>query len=89
MAEIARHFLGDLQGKPDPDRFYRGWTFGEAWFKAFGANPTAALVRTAVEMGSDRPVAIGDAWLLQTSPQPGYVLSLVWAAEGPVTCERV
>lgn len=79
MAEIAEHFLGAPAAGLTPEQFFRGWTFGEAWFKAFGADPSPDLIRIAGANQSPEPVAVGEAWLLQTLPEPGFVLSLVWA----------
>ncbi|MBX3479412.1 MAG: hypothetical protein KF842_03360 [Caulobacter sp.] len=78
MAEIAEHFLGVPAPDLTPEQFFRGWTFGEAWFKAFGADPSPDLIRIAGANRSTEPVAVGEAWLLQTLPEPGFVLSLVW-----------
>ncbi|HYE47256.1 MAG TPA: hypothetical protein VEA44_15945 [Caulobacter sp.] len=77
MADIAEHYLGETVDLT-PEQFFRGWTFGEAWFKAFGADPAPDLIRIAGANRSEAPVAVGDAWLLQALPQPGFVLSLVW-----------
>lgn len=77
MAQIAEHYLGAAEAVT-PEQFFRGWTFGEAWFKAFGRDPEPALIRIAGGNTSSEPVAVGDAWLLQALPEPGFVLSLVW-----------
>ena len=77
MAEIAEHYLGAAE-PVTPEQFFRGWTFGEAWFKAFGQDPAPALIRIAGSNLSVEPVAVGEAWLLQALPEPGFVLSLVW-----------
>ena len=77
MAQIAEHYLGAAEAVT-PEQFFRGWTFGEAWFKAFGRDPEPALIRIAGGNTSAEPVAVGDAWLLQALPEPGFVLSLVW-----------
>ncbi|MDO9337031.1 MAG: 4'-phosphopantetheinyl transferase superfamily protein [Caulobacter sp.] len=77
LAAIAEHYLGAAEAVT-PEQFFRGWTFGEAWFKAFGRDPTADLIRMAGGNLSEAPLAVGDAWLLQTLPEPGFVLSLVW-----------
>lgn len=80
MAEIAAHYLDAAPEGLTPEQFFRGWTFGEAWFKAQGADPDPALIRLAGSNLSEGPVALGDdAWLLQTRPAPGFVMSLVWA----------
>ncbi len=78
MAEIAEHYLGAPEAIT-PEQFFRGWTFGEAWFKAFGDDPDPDLIRIAGGNTSPEPIAVGEAWLLQTLPEPGFVLSLVWA----------
>lgn len=78
MAEIAEHYLGAPEAVT-PEQFFRGWTFGEAWFKAFGQDPEPELIRIAGANLSQEPVAIGEVWLLQSLPEPGFVMSLVWA----------
>ncbi|MDB5470433.1 MAG: hypothetical protein JWR84_1993 [Caulobacter sp.] len=78
MAEIAQHYLGAPEAIT-PEQFFRGWTFGEAWFKAFGHDPDPDLIRIAGGNTSADPIPVGAAWLLQTLPEPGFVLSLVWA----------
>ena len=77
MAAITEHYLGSAEAV-SPEQFYRGWTFGEAWFKAFGQDPEPALIRIAGGNVSAEPVAVGEAWLLQSLPEPGFVMSLVW-----------
>lgn len=83
IAAIAEHYLGAAEAVT-PEQFFRGWTFGEAWFKAFGRDPEPDLIRIAGGNRSDEPVAVGEAWLLQSLPEPGFVMSLVWAT-GAVT----
>ncbi|NBB14687.1 hypothetical protein GVN21_04835 [Caulobacter sp. SLTY] len=78
MADIAAHYLGEA-AEPTPEQFFRGWTFGEAWFKAFGVDPTPDLILIAGENVSAEPVQIGEAWLLQDLSEPGFALSLVWS----------
>jgi phosphopantetheinyl transferase len=87
MPTIAAHFLGQAPDDLTPEQFYRGWTFGEAWFKVFGANPPLDLIRIAGANRSGSTIAVGPAWLLQTLPAPGFVLSLVWAGPAGVACE--
>jgi hypothetical protein len=77
MAQIAEQYL-HAPATPTPEQFFRGWTFGEAWFKAFGADPTPDLILIAGANTAAEPVAVGDAWLLQSLPEPGFVMSLVW-----------
>lgn len=78
MADIAEHYLGAAQAVT-PEQFFRGWTFGEAWFKAFGHDPVPDLIRMAGGNTAAEPIRVGEAWLLQSLPQQGFVLSLVWA----------
>jgi phosphopantetheinyl transferase len=78
MAEIAEHYLGAAE-PVTPEQFFRGWTFGEAWFKAFGHDPAPDLIRIAGGNISVEPIRVGEAWLLQSLPQQRFVLSLVWA----------
>ena len=77
MAQIAEHYLGAAE-PVTPGQFFRGWTFGEAWFKAFGQDPAPDLIRIAGSNLSAEPIAVGEAWLLQALPEPGFVMSLVW-----------
>lgn len=79
MAEIAEHYLGAAEAVT-PEQFFRGWTFGEAWFKAFGNDPEPTLIRIAGGNTASDPIPVGEAWLLQTLPEPGFVMSLVWSA---------
>lgn len=81
MAEIAEHYLGAAE-PVTPEQFFRGWTFGEAWFKAYGHDPAPDLIRIAGANAASAPIPVGQAWLLQTLPEPGFVLSLVWASSG-------
>ena len=78
MAQIAEHYLGAPE-PVTPEQFFRGWTFGEAWFKAFGRDPEPDLIRIAGGNLSAEPLPVGEAWLLQTLPEPGFVMSLVWS----------
>ncbi len=77
MGAITEHYLGSAEAVT-PEQFFRGWTFGEAWFKAFGRDPEPDLIRIAGGNTSDEPVAVGGAWLLQSLPEPGFVMSLIW-----------
>jgi phosphopantetheinyl transferase len=80
MAEIAAHYLGAAPEDLTPETFFRGWTFGEAWFKAFGVDPEPALIRKAGANRSESPVAVtAGVWLLQALPEPGFVMSVVWS----------
>jgi hypothetical protein len=78
MDDIAGHYLGETVSGVDAETFFRGWTFGEAWFKAFGRDPSPDLIRAAGTNRSAEPLFLTGAWLVQSLPEPGFVMSLVW-----------
>lgn len=79
MADIAELYLREMM-HPTPEQFFRGWTFGEAWFKAFGVDPEPDLIWIAGTNQAAEPIRVGEAWLLQDLPEPGFVLSIVWSS---------
>jgi hypothetical protein len=81
IAEIAALYLGAPVPDLSPGAFYRAWTVGEAWVKAFGARPEAALVRLVLdrEVADGRVYRLGEAAVMHDTPAPGFRLSLVWS----------
>jgi hypothetical protein len=67
-------------GAVDADAFYRGWTFAEAYFKAFQSRPPKALVVHAIATRpADVPVEMeGGICLFQRRVRRDFQLSLVW-----------
>ena len=72
-----------IEGAP-VDALCRGWTFLEAWYKAFGAWPSSEQVCEAVgaQPESPAPVSAGeDIYRFHMTPAPGFSATLVW--KGP------
>lgn len=61
---------------------YRAFTFHEAYFKAFGAAPSAelAIAEAHIEEPLWRPSS--DLSVLHIAPAPNFVFSLVWTCAG-------
>lgn len=83
VATIARNFLGDTKKAIGVADFYRGWTFYEAFFKAFQRPPSPARVLELIERGDIQSVhRFGDGTkVLQHRVADAFQLSLVWASD--------
>jgi hypothetical protein len=81
IGEIAAIFLGGPPEDLTARAFYRAWTGGEAWLKAFGARPDADALRAILEHAArDGEVyRLGEAGVMHESLPGGFVLSLVWS----------
>jgi hypothetical protein len=81
IAEIAAIFLGEAPAQLSARAFYRAWTAGEAWVKAFGGRPDVELLRRVLAEGSPdgRVYSLGEAAVMHDTPAPGFLLSLVWS----------
>ena len=71
-------------GEIDRDAFYRGWTFREAYYKAFQANPSAALTVRAMAAPPDETtlVSTDGVHLFQCRVFDRFQLGLVWTSDG-------
>jgi hypothetical protein len=80
--DIAEVYLpGAAAARLGPADVCRLWTFGEAYFKAFGENPDAdqllKIARTPLD--DDEPFAFRSRrWWWSEDAGDGFVLSLVW-----------
>ena len=83
VAMIARSFLGDTGRMIGVADFYRGWTFYEAFFKAFQRSPSPARVLELIERPDLRSVhRLGDGTkVLQHRLADAFQLSLVWSGD--------
>lgn len=81
---ILGMFLGPVDNTVAPAALYKAWTFGEAYFKAFGELPDAESLARAVEHHADNGLyhvdrpdcpAIG---IFHSEPLDNFALTLVW-----------
>jgi hypothetical protein len=74
-------------GEVGQEAFYRGWTFREAYYKAFQKNPSKALAVTAMqECPDESTIEIEDgSRLFQRRVFRDFQLSLVWKSAGSQT----
>lgn len=81
VAVIARDFLGDVGKAIGVADFYRGWTFYEAFFKAFQRPPSSARVLELIERPDTPSIhCLGDGIkVLQHRVADAFQLSLVWS----------
>jgi hypothetical protein len=77
---ILSHFAQTLPETVDSPAFYRGWTFLEAYFKAFQRYPAPADLSTAITRPSSEAVWLTQdaASVLQHRIGDAFSLSLVW-----------
>jgi phosphopantetheinyl transferase len=82
--DIATAYVPNLGQELDPSTACRAWTFGEAYFKAFGANPAADILTNVIRAPTpdDEPVAFGARryWYSECLPDD-FWLTLVWEEE--------
>lgn len=90
--EIASLYLGEAVTGLPLGVFFRGWTFGEAHFKALGRNPSPALLRRVLNSRAE-PETVWEVepglWTLHARVGAEFVLSLVWAAPQSVSVRRL
>lgn len=88
FAAIAGLFLDPAPAQIGAAEFYRGWTFSEAWFKAFQRQPPERDLRAIVTRPAYNEVQhLPDgAQLLQLVIAGEFQLSLVWHAPSLQTC---
>jgi hypothetical protein len=75
-----RVFVPSMASKIECDSFYRGWTFLEAYYKAFQQWPDEALVRQITSHHADgtaRQIA-DDTWALEHCVADEFRFCLVW-----------
>lgn len=84
MHAILEVFLGPMDKPVSPAAFYRAWTFGEAYFKAFGELPGAQSLGRVIEHHADaglyrvdrsETTAVG---VLHSKPFDDFALTIVW-----------
>ena len=80
FAAIMHAFAPSLTGPLDRDCFYRGWTFLEAYFKAFQELPNARAIAEIVTADAKPiPLQIGDGvWVRHDNVFEVFKLCLVW-----------
>jgi hypothetical protein len=90
FAAIADLFLDSAPAQIGAAEFYRGWTFSEAWFKAFQRPPPERDLRAIVTRPACNDVQHlpEGAELLQLVVAGEFQLSLVWRARTLQTCCR-
>ncbi len=77
--EIARMFLAFPSPRMDAETFYRGWTFVEAYYKAFQHFPDETQVRTVIAHGSEDGLRLGDGiGVIQFCVASDFRGCLVW-----------
>jgi hypothetical protein len=73
------------------DAFYRAWTFGEAYFKAFQRQAGAAELDQILDLPADSagPIALGadGIWTWQRPLGDAFQMSLVWRTAGNEPCD--
>jgi hypothetical protein len=81
---ITRMLLPSASLQMDMQTFYRGWTFSEAYYKAFGDFPGEALLREAIAAGNDsRAVGLADGThVLLDRVAEDFRICLVWRHTG-------
>jgi len=79
-SQIAQAFLGEQDKELDAPAFYRGWTFYEAYYKAFQRFPGAPLVRTVIKhTRDDSPLHLdGGIGALLRCVEGDFQLCIVW-----------
>ena len=77
---IAHAFLTSAPQQIGIGDFYRGWTFFEAYYKAFQRFPEGALVKTVVRRAfAGTPHSLGDgSWAMLRRVSDLFQLCLVW-----------
>ena len=84
MHAMLEAFLGPMHKRMPPAVCYRVWTFGEAYFKAFGSLPGGKILGHVIDRPPDdglyqlvRPVgaAVG---VLHSQPFNEFALTVVW-----------
>lgn len=86
ISAIARGFLGDTGKAIGVADFYRGWTFYEAFFKAFQQAPSPARVLELIERPDRQSVhGLSDGTkVLQHRVADAFQLSLVWCSDDDI-----
>lgn len=90
MEAIARGFLSTAPAELTLPDFYRGWTFYEAYFKAFQRAPDEALLIEAVRAAKDDiEFRLADGTqCIQHCVATIFRLCLVWRGPGSIAIER-
>ncbi len=83
FAAIARDVL-DVAGDIDAEAFYRGWTFYEAYYKAFQRFPDGDDTRTVVASARDGEIVRldGETCAIQHRVAGAFRLCVVWRDAG-------
>jgi hypothetical protein len=86
FAAIAHTFLESAPERMEPEDFYRGWTFFEAYYKAFQRFPDAASVHDVLRRASDGGVLRfhDGTQLMQKRVAETFQLCIVWRARETV-----
>jgi hypothetical protein len=85
---IAGLYLDVAGASIGADAFYRAWTFGEAYFKAFQKDPGPSALRQILARSSADPVRLGadGPWVYQRPLGDDYQMTLVWQTRNNGSC---
>ena len=80
--QIARMFLASSSAQVDAETFYRGWTFFEAYYKAFQRFPEETLVHAVIAHRSNEALRLGDGiGVTQLCVAGDFRACIVWQHE--------
>jgi hypothetical protein len=81
---IMSMYLGYVPAAATPEDFYRGWTFGEAYFKAFQRRPSRSALMQVVQhrQGGHRMVLDDGTEVFTQRVRDVFQLGLVWRSCG-------
>jgi hypothetical protein len=88
FTELAGFFVDIGVEKLGLEEFYRVWTFGEAYFKAFQHLPTSRQLQEvrSFDRGAEDMRLSDGTCLFQCLIQDDYALSLVWRSKDGRPC---
>ena len=88
FAAIARGYLGIAVAEMEASAFYRGWTFLEAYYKAFQRFPASTLIASAIAQDSEGAACCLDdgVYFLHRRVAELFQLCLVWRPSASEDC---
>jgi hypothetical protein len=89
FANLARAFLERAPDRMTAADFYRGWTFHEAYYKAFQRFPGEADVSAVLAAESETVTLTGGTQVLQRGVAQMFQLCLVWRAPAPCVAQEL
>lgn len=86
---IMQSLAPSISGPLDCASFYRGWTFLEAYYKAFQELPISFDIETILSAKAEQaPQSISNgAWVMHQSVSEAFELCLVWKSSELCTVE--